>query len=383
MADHYEVLGVERTATPDEIKKAYRRLARELHPDVNPGEEAQERFKHVTHAYDVLSDPQQREQYDLGGQGGFGGGFGGFGDIFETFFGAAQRTTGPRSRRERGQDALLRIEVDLGDVVFGVKRDLEVDTAVVCETCEGSCCAPGTQPVTCDICQGSGQIQRSVRSLLGNVMTSSPCGTCRGYGTVIPNPCPTCQGQGRVRARRKVSVDIPAGVETGLRLQLSGQGEVGPAGGPNGDLFLEVKVRHHDVFSRNGDDLLATLEVQMTDAILGTTTSIDALDGPVTIEIRPGTQSAEVVTVRDRGVTHLRGAGRGDLKIGIQVVTPGKLDAKQQEIIKQFAGSRKPVAPTLTVSPTRSRPTVTACRASASVTATRSPTAAEASSGLR
>ncbi|HEY9499345.1 MAG TPA: molecular chaperone DnaJ [Terrimesophilobacter sp.] len=348
MADHYEVLGVERTATPDEIKKAYRRLARELHPDVNPGADAQERFKLVTHAYDVLSDPQQREQYDLGGQGGFGAGFGGFGDIFETFFGAAQRTTGPRSRRERGQDALLRIEVDLSDVVFGVKRELEVDTAVVCETCQGSCCAPGTQPVTCDICQGSGQIQRAVRSLLGNVMTSSPCGTCRGYGTVIPNPCPTCQGQGRVRARRKVSVDIPAGVETGLRLQLSGQGEVGPAGGPNGDLFLEVKVRHHDVFSRNGDDLLATLEVQMTDAILGTTTSIDALDGPVTIEIRPGTQSAEVVTVRDRGVTHLRGAGRGDLKIGIQVVTPGKLDAKQQEIIKQFAGSRKPVAPTLT-----------------------------------
>ena len=348
MADHYEVLGVERTATPDEIKKAYRRLARELHPDVNPGADAQERFKLVTHAYDVLSDPQQREQYDLGGQGGFGAGFGGFGDIFETFFGAAQRTTGPRSRRERGQDALLRIEVDLSDVVFGVKRELEVDTAVVCETCQGSCCAPGTQPVTCDICQGSGQIQRAVRSLLGNVMTSSPCGTCRGYGTVIPNPCPTCQGQGRVRARRKVSVAIPAGVETGLRLQLSGQGEVGPAGGPNGDLFLEVKVRHHDVFSRNGDDLLATLEVQMTDAILGTTTSIDALDGPVTIEIRPGTQSAEVVTVRDRGVTHLRGAGRGDLKIGIQVVTPGKLDAKQQEIIKQFAGSRKPVAPTLT-----------------------------------
>ena len=348
MADHYEVLGVERTATPDEIKKAYRRLARELHPDVNPGADAQERFKLVTHAYDVLSDPQQREQYDLGGQGGFGAGFGGFGDIFETFFGAAQRTTGPRSRRERGQDALLRIEVDLSDVVFGVKRELEVDTAVVCETCQGSCCAPGTQPVTCDICQGIVEIQRAVRSLLGNVMTSSPCGTCRGYGTVIPNPCPTCQGQGRVRARRKVSVDIPAGVETGLRLQLSGQGEVGPAGGPNGDLFLEVKVRHHDVFSRNGDDLLATLEVQMTDAILGTTTSIDALDGPVTIEIRPGTQSAEVVTVRDRGVTHLRGAGRGDLKIGIQVVTPGKLDAKQQEIIKQFAGSRKPVAPTLT-----------------------------------
>ncbi|MEO6941853.1 MAG: molecular chaperone DnaJ [Terrimesophilobacter sp.] len=346
MADHYEVLGLERTATPEEIKKAYRRLARELHPDVNPGADAQEKFKLVTHAYDVLSDPQQREQYDLGGSGG--GGFGGFGDIFETFFGATQRSAGPRSRRERGQDALLRIEIELGDVVFGIKRDLEVDTAVVCSTCEGSCCAKGTQPITCDICQGTGQIQRSVRSLLGNVMTSSPCGTCRGYGTVIVNPCPTCGGQGRVRARRKVTVDIPAGVETGLRLQLAGQGEVGPAGGTNGDLYLEVKVKHHDIFSRNGDDLLATLEVQMTDAILGTTATIEALDGPVTVEVKPGTQSAEVITVKDRGVTHLRGSGRGDLRFGVQVVTPTKLDAKQQELLKQFAATRRPVEPALT-----------------------------------
>ncbi len=346
MADHYEVLGIARTATPEEIKKAYRRLARELHPDVNPGADAQEKFKLVTHAYDVLSDPAQRQQYDMGGTGGIGG-MGGFGDIFETFFGAAQQSAGPRSRRERGQDALLRIEVELGDAIFGVKRDLEVDTAVICGTCEGSCCAQGTQPVRCDICQGTGQIQRSVRSLLGNVMTSSPCGTCRGYGTIIANPCPTCGGQGRVRARRKVSVDIPAGVETGIRLQLSGQGEVGPAGGANGDLYLEVKVRHHDIFSRSGDDLLATLEVQMTDAILGVTTKIEALDGPVTVEVKPGTQSAEVITVKGRGVTHLRGTGRGDLRFGVQVVTPTKLDAKQTELVKQFASIRKPVAPKL------------------------------------
>ncbi len=348
MADHYEVLGVERTASTEEIKKAYRRLARELHPDVNSGSDASERFKLVTHAYDVLSDPQQRQQYDLGPQAGFAdGNFGGFGDIFETFFGGGGRS-GPRSRRERGQDALLRVEVELEEIIFGTKRDLEVDTAILCETCSGSCCAPGTHPVNCDICHGTGHLQRAVRSLLGNMMTSSPCGSCRGYGTVIPTPCPACQGQGRVRARRTISVDIPAGVDTGVRLQLPGQGEVGPAGGPRGDLYLEIKVRHHDVFSRNGDDLLATLEVQMTDAILGTTTVLKALDGDVTIEIKPGVQSAEVITVNDRGVTRLRGSGRGDLKIGIQVVTPTKLDGRQADLIRQFAASRKQPPPQLT-----------------------------------
>lgn len=351
MADHYDVLGVDRQATPEEIKKAYRKLARELHPDVNPSPEASERFKDVTHAYDVLSDPQQRQQYDLGPQPGFGGGGGaaGFGDIFDAFFGGGGggQRQGPRSRRERGQDALLRLEVDLDEIVFGTQRDVEVDTAVLCETCNGSCSAPGTSPQTCDICHGSGQIQRTVRSLLGNVVTSSPCGTCRGYGTVIPHPCPTCQGQGRVRARRTIPVDVPAGVDTGLRLQLPGQGEVGQAGGPNGDLYLEVKVRHHDTYSRNGDDLLATLEVQMADAILGTTTTLEGLDGEVELEIRPGTQSADVLTVKDRGVTKLRGTGRGDLKIGVQVVTPTKLSHKERELIEKFAAGRKSKGPEL------------------------------------
>ena len=351
MVDHYETLGVAREATPDEIKKAYRRLARELHPDVNSGPDASEKFKLVTHAYDVLSDAKQRQNYDLGPQAGFGGGngqnFGGFGDIFETFFGGNQRS-GPRSRRERGQDALVRVELDLEEVIFGPTTTLEVDTAILCTTCEGTCAAPGTHPVTCDICRGSGNIQRAVRSLLGNVMTSNPCGTCRGYGTIIPNPCPSCQGQGRVRARREIPVDIPAGVDTGLRLQMPSQGEVGPAGGPNGDLFLEVKVRHHDVYSRNGDDLLATLEVQMTDAILGTSTTLKTLDGEVTLEIKPGTQSAEVITIKDRGITRLRGAGRGDLKIGVQVTTPTKLSHKEHELMVQFAKSRKTQAPNLT-----------------------------------
>lgn len=343
MADHYEVLGVSQDASAEDIKKAYRKLARQLHPDVNPSEEAQERFKLVTHAYDVLGDADSRARYDRGetGQGGGDAGFGGFGDIFEQFFGGGGQQRGPKSRRERGQDALLRVELDLGEVVFGAHRDLEVDTAVLCETCQGSCCQPGTQPVTCDICRGSGTIQRPVRSLLGNVMTSTPCGSCRGYGTIIANPCVGCQGQGRVRARRTVSVDIPAGVDTGLRLQMPGSGEIGPAGGPNGDLYLEMKVRHHDVFSRNGDDLLCTLEVPMTEAILGSTTTIHALDGDLEVEIKAGVQSSDVITVRDRGITKLRGHGRGDLRIGIQVLTPTKLDHKERELIEKFAAKRK------------------------------------------
>nr|WP_315268298.1 molecular chaperone DnaJ [Microbacterium lemovicicum] len=354
MADHYEVLGVSREATPDEIKKAYRRLARELHPDVNPGEEASERFKLVTHAYDVLSDAEQRRRYDMGGSdspfgGGGGAGFGGFGDIFETFFGAGggQRAARPRSRAERGQDALVRVTLDLKDVVFGVHRDLEVDTAVLCETCEGSCCQPGTSPVTCDICHGSGQVQRTVRSLLGNVVTNQPCNVCQGYGTTIPYPCGTCQGQGRVRARRTVSLDIPAGVETGLRLQLPGSGEVGPAGGPNGDLYLEVTVTSHDRFSRDGDDLLATLEVSMPDAILGTRTTIESLDGPVELEVRPGVQAGDVLTIKGRGITPLRGSQRGDLRVGVQVVTPTRLDGRERALVEDLAKKMKAPAPHL------------------------------------
>jgi molecular chaperone DnaJ len=353
VADHYEVLGVDKSASPEEIKKAYRKLAREFHPDVNPEPSASDRFKSVTHAYDVLSDPRQRQQYDQGGNGGFGGaqGFGGFGDIFETFFGGNAPGGGgggaPRSRSERGGDALLRVEVDLEEVIFGTKRDLEVNTAVLCDTCHGSCCAPGTRAVVCDICHGSGQIQRAVRSLLGNIMTSSPCGTCRGYGTVIPNPCPTCAGQGRVRATRKMTVDIPAGVDTGLRLQLPSQGEVGPAGGANGDLYLEIKVRHHEVYSRNGDDLMATLEVSMVDAVLGTRVRVPGLDGEIDLELKPGTQSADIITIKDRGITRLRGGGRGDLKIGVQVVTPTKLNGREQEAIRKFAGMHKSKAPHL------------------------------------
>ena len=352
MADHYQVLGVSRDASEDEIKKAYRRLARQLHPDVNPGAEAAEKFKEVTHAYDVLSNADSRRRYDMGGDEGAGGfgGFGGFGDIFESFFGAAQgggRGGRPRSRRERGQDALVRVGLELGDVVFGVHRDIEVDTAVLCETCEGACTRPGTSPVTCDICGGTGHVQRQARTLLGNVLTTQPCGSCEGFGTRIVHPCEACHGQGRVRSRRTVSLDIPAGVETGLRLQLPGSGEIGRGGGPNGDLYVEVTVSSHPTFSREGDDLLATLEVAMSDAILGTQTTIEGLDGPVDLEIRPGVQSGDVLTIKGRGITPLRGSQRGDLRVAVQVVTPTRIDGKQRALIEEFAKRTKAPGPQL------------------------------------
>lgn len=341
MSDHYAALGVAKDATEEQIKKAYRKLARELHPDVNPAAEAQEKFKAVTHAYEVLSDANSRRQYDMGGQDPFGGaGFGGFGDIFDTFFGGGQ-ARGPRSRAERGQDALIRIDLTLREVVFGVTKSVEVDTAILCETCNGDCCRPGTSMATCDICRGSGQIQRQVRSLLGNVMTSSPCGTCRGFGQVIPEPCLDCRGQGRVRARRNIDLNIPAGVEDGLRLQLSGQGEVGFAGGPNGDLYVDMSVREDDVFGRQSDDLTCVLEVPLHDAVLGSLTKIETFDGELEIQVEPGVQTGEIISIKGKGVQHLRSSGRGDLKIKIQVVTPTKLDSKQKELFRSLAGFRK------------------------------------------
>lgn len=344
--DHYEALGVEHDASTDEIKKAYRRLARELHPDVNPDPAAQERFKMVTYAYEVLSDDERRRQYDTGGQQGDQ--FGGFGDIFNAFFGGGSGSRGPASRAQRGQDALLRIEVSLREVVFGVTRSVEVDTAVVCETCGGSCCQPGTAPTRCDLCHGTGQIQRQVQSLLGTMVTAVPCTRCRGFGTVIESPCQACSGQGRVRASRTIEVAVPSGIEDGMRLRLSGEGEAGVAGGPAGDLYVEMRIQHDPVFSRDDSDLLCTLEVPMAEAVLGGTATIETFDGPETVSLRAGIQSGEVITVKDKGIGRLRGSGRGDLRIGVQVRTPEKLSAKQRDLIEKFAATRRDDGPRLT-----------------------------------
>ncbi|MFC5338360.1 molecular chaperone DnaJ [Leucobacter denitrificans] len=346
MADHYETLGVSREASLEEIKKSYRKLARQLHPDVNPSEEAAERFKDVTHAYDVLSDPEQRQRYDMGG--GQAGGMGGFGDIFETFFGGGGfggASRGPRSRHERGEDALIRVDVKLEEVVFGVQREVSINTAVLCGTCEGSGCQPGTHPVNCDVCRGQGQVQREVRSLFGNVVTMHPCGSCQGYGSVIETPCTQCAGKGRVRERRSLKVDIPSGIDTGTRMQMRGGGEVGPFGGPNGDLFIEFRVEHDDTFSRDGNDLLSTIKVSMTDAILGTEVELDSLDGKVSVEIPAGTQPGDLISIKGRGIQGLRTNTRGDLKIAMQVVTPTKLSGKERALIEQLAQLRSDDAP--------------------------------------
>jgi molecular chaperone DnaJ len=341
--DYYAVLGVARDATPEEIKKAYRRLARQLHPDVNPAEE--ERFKEVTKAYEVLADPKKRELHDLGGDpfssgGGFGQGFG-FSDIMDAFFGAGGGAgRGPRPRQRRGQDALIRVDLELTEATFGATQELMVDTAVTCPTCTGSGARPGTSPRTCDICRGRGEVQQVTRSFLGQVMTSRPCAACQGFGTVIPDPCHECGGDGRVRTRRSLKVKIPPGVDTGTRIQLTGEGEAGPGGGPPGDLFVEIVERPHPLFRRQGDDLHCTVSVPMTAAALGTSVTLETLDGPRPVELRPGAQSGQTITLPDLGVTHLRSPGRGQLVVHVEVVTPSRLDPEQEDLLRKLAALR-------------------------------------------
>ncbi|WP_104524902.1 molecular chaperone DnaJ [Blastococcus atacamensis] len=347
--DYYGVLGLSQGATDSEIKKAYRRLARDLHPDVNPDAEAKDRFQEVSRAYEALTDPEKRRIVDLGGDpfdsgagagGGFGGaGFGGLGDIMDAFFGGAA-ARGPRSRTRAGRDALIPVELELDETVFGTTKEITVDTAVLCDGCAGAGTAPGTHAATCATCSGRGEVQSVQRGFLGQVVSSRPCPTCSGTGQVIPEPCPKCAGEGRVRARRTISVKVPAGVEDGMRIRLTGHGEVGPGGGPAGDLYVEVHEVPHPVFTRDGEDLHCRVTLPMTSAALGTTLSLRTLDGEEDLDIRPGTQSGSVLTLRAHGAPRLRATGRGNLVVHVEVQTPTKLDAEQEKLLRELAALR-------------------------------------------
>lgn len=341
MADLYETLGVDRDASFEDIKKAYRKLARSYHPDVNPDPKMAEKFKEITAAYEVLSDPDKRQNYDVGGNGfgGFNNGGFGFSDIMDAFFGGGQQR-GPRPRNRPGQDALIRVEVDLMEATFGCERDLNVETAITCNKCNGTGCANNSKPRTCDICKGRGETQQVARSILGQVMTSRPCASCQGFGSVISDPCGECAGDGRVRTRKSIPIKIPAGVETGNRIQLSGQGEVGPGGGAAGDLYVEIIELPHDFIIRENSNLHISISIPVTSAAIGTKVVIDTLDGKQEVEIKEGTQSGSTVVLRGLGVTRLRGSGRGDLIVHIQVLTPTKLNKEQSDLFKKIASIR-------------------------------------------
>src|SRR5215204_2289436 len=318
-SDYYQILGVSRDATPEQIKKAYRQLAMKLHPDVATEPDAADRFKKVAEAYEVLQDPKKRDLYDRGGDplgggmGGFNGGFssGGFDftNLMDAMFGGQTTSRGPRSRIRLGQDALVRLDLELAEAAFGTTKPLRVDTAVLCPRCNGSGASEGSRPVRCSTCHGQGDVTHVQRSFIGDIRTTQPCPTCRGYGTVIPEPCMECSGDGRVRATRTINVKIPAGVSTGNRIHLSSQGEVGPGGGSAGDLYVELQVIPHEVFRRDGDDLEVVIKIPMTAASLGTEVTVATLeadleDSPpeartVRVAVPSGTQSGTRIAIDD------------------------------------------------------------------------------------
>ena len=369
--DYYEVLGVPRDASPEQIKKAYRRLAMKLHPDVATEPDAADRFKKVAEAYEVLQDPKKRDLYDRGGDplgggmGGFNGGFGAggfdFTNLVDAMFGG-QTSRGPRSRVRRGQDALVRLDLELAEAAFGTTKPLRVDTAVLCPRCNGSGATEGSKPVRCSTCNGQGDVTHVQRSFIGDIRTTQPCPTCRGYGTVIPNPCVECSGDGRVRSNRTINVKIPPGVNTGNRIHLASHGEVGPGGGPAGDLYVELYVANHEVFRREGDDLEVVVKIPMTAAALGTEVSVATLeadladsdpeDRAVQLSVPSGTQSGTRIGLDGRGVPRLRGGGRGQLGVTLLVQTPTRIDDEQRELLRQLAELREETRPEGTVQKT-------------------------------
>lgn len=352
MADLYDVIGVSKTATPEELKKAYRKKARELHPDANPDDpNAEERFKALSSAYEILKDPQKRDNYDRfgtaepggGGFGGFGGGDvfgnGGLGDIFEAFFNVGGQGGGQRVSN-RGVDLETVLEINLDDTITGTESEVKVRTAIACETCDASGAAPGAKVETCGQCQGAGQVRQVRQSILGQMVTSSACPRCGGEGKTVSESCSTCAGEGREIKDQQYTIDVPAGIDHGRTLRLNGRGAVGPRGGPAGDLYVEVRVKKHPVFTREGDDLRASLTVPFTQAALGATVQFDTFDGPIDVDIPRGAQAGKIFKIGDHGVPHLRGRGRGNLLLELRVQTPSDLTAEQEALLRQFAGER-------------------------------------------
>jgi len=345
--DYYKVLDVAKNASEADIKKAYRRLAMKYHPDRNPGDkEAEDRFKEAKEAYEVLADAQKRAIYDQHGhdgidaarQGGGGGagGFGGadfgdiFGEVFGDIFGGGRRDG--RSQVFRGADLRYELELELPQAVFGYTTEIEIPRLMECETCSGSGAAKGHAPVTCEQCRGTGQMRISQ----GFFQLQQPCNRCRGTGRIVKNPCDTCLGQGRVRRTRKLSVKVPAGVSTGDRIRLGGEGEAGRNGGPPGDLYIEMNVKPHPIFEREGDDLSCEVPVSFATAVLGGSVNVPTLEGEVSLKVPAETQSGRVFRLRDKGVKPVRGGDRGDLFCRVVVETPVNLSSEQRELLRKF-----------------------------------------------
>ncbi|HZW68041.1 MAG TPA: molecular chaperone DnaJ [Pseudogracilibacillus sp.] len=340
--DYYEVLGVSEDASKQDIRKAYRKLAREYHPDVNKADDAEEKFKEVKEAYEVLKDDQKRAQYDqfghaAGAQAGFGGGaqdFSGFGDIFDMFFGGGGRQD-PNAPRQ-GADLQYTMTLTFEEAVFGKEAEITIPKDEPCKTCSGSGAKPGTKPTTCQRCHGSGQIQTEQNTPFGRVVNQSTCNQCRGSGQIITDKCTTCGGGGTVKEHVKVKVSIPAGIDDGQQIRLSGKGEKGINGGPPGDLFVVIRVQQHEFFEREGDNIFLELPITFAQAALGDEVKVPTVHGKVSIKIPAGTQTGKTFRLRNKGVPNVRGYGQGDQHVKVRVVTPTNLTSEQKELLRKL-----------------------------------------------
>ena len=345
--DYYEVLGVSRDASEEEIKRAFRRAAQRHHPDIDTSTGAEERFKELNEAYRVLSDRQRRSAYDMfghagvdgasaGGFEGFGGGFGPFGDIFDAFFGGSPAGTRQRRRVVAGADLRYDLTIEFAEAVFGVTKEIVFPTLVTCEVCAGSGAEPGSEPETCPECNGTGERRRVSQTILGQMVNITACPRCHGEGRIVGTSCHNCSGDGRVRQERRLQVTVPAGIDSGQRIALEGQGEAGPRGGPPGDLYVVVGVEDHPELLRRGTELYYELPVNFPQAALGATLPVPTVEGSEEVEVPAGTQSGTEIRLRGKGVPRLRGTGRGDLHVIVTVVVPSKPSKQERELLKQL-----------------------------------------------